>query len=109
MSKTELIQNTGIQEFEISVPFRVDIAKGASVTIVTEQEYTIPDNHVGIISIRRSLGRKGILLGAGLCKPGYKGTLELQLANFGINTLELRAGDGVANLIICQCGRDIND
>lgn len=77
-----------------------EIKPGASVAIISHETIVVPENAVGVIGIRKTLGDKGLLLGATLAEPGFQGQLKLQITNRGDEVYEIRKGDAICNIAL---------
>lgn len=77
----------------------IDLLPGDFVIATTAERITLPDNLVGIVNGKSSLGRLGLLIHAtaGFVDPGFSGQITLELSNVSRNPLLLRAG-----MRICQ-------
>lgn len=60
----------------------------------------IPHGHVGHVWDRSGLGRKGVRVLAGVIDSDYEGELVVCVALFGQETISIRPGDRVAQLVI---------
>jgi dCTP deaminase len=61
---------------------------------------------VGMLHIRSSLAREGILASLALVDPGFRGQLTISLFNSGRKTIQLRAGERFVQLTLVRLGRD---
>ena len=79
--KTEMANLTEVESIEDSVPFILH--PGEFVLAVTLERVQIPDNLVGRLDGKSSLGRLGLIVHstAGFVDPGFKGRLTLELTN----------------------------
>jgi len=75
---------------------------GGKVLACTEQRLRMPDNHVGLIQTKGSIGRGFLLAHAcdGQVEPGYHGKLTLELMNFSDFFYALAPGMPIAQLFI---------
>mgnify|MGYP001561332102 CR=1 FL=1 len=83
----------------------ISIAPGESCVIRTGIALEIPEGHVGMIADRSSLAKKGLKTVGGIIDSGYRGEIQIlvwNLAPKGVldQTIKLRAGDRVAQLLI---------
>ena len=53
----------------------------------------------GTLRCRSSLGRRGLLLGAGFVDPGFRGQLTLCLTNMGADTLAVQKNDRIVQMV----------
>ncbi len=75
------------------------IHPGDFVLGTTAERVEIPDHLIGHVEGRSSLGRLAIIVHstAGLCDPGYKGQITLELSNLGVAPVAL-----TPEMRICQ-------
>ena len=60
----------------------------------------IPENHVGMICDRSSLGSKGIRVLGGVVDAGYRGEVQVVLINLRNEALTLARGDKIAQMLV---------
>ena len=89
--------------FDLYSPIGVNISVGATVTIPTKLAISLPENTVGLIYPRSSLGtRHGIVLAntVGVIDSGYRGEIMLALTNHGDRPYTIHSGDRIAQMIV---------
>lgn len=71
----------------------------------TEFKCVIPRGHFGMLAMRSSLAKRGIMLtnGVGIIDSDYRGEIRLPLKNVGLKPVELNPRDRIAQLIIVPC------
>jgi dCTP deaminase len=79
--KTEMANLTELEAIDDAVPFILH--PGEFVLAVTLERVEVPDNLVGRLDGKSSLGRLGLIVHstAGFVDPGFKGRLTLELTN----------------------------
>ena len=60
---------------------------------------------VGVLHIRSSLAREGVLASLALVDPGFRGQLTIALFNSGKRTIRLKAGERFVQLTLSRLGR----
>jgi dCTP deaminase len=60
---------------------------------------------VGILHIRSSLAREGVLASLALVDPGFRGQLTISLFNGGNKAIRLKAGERFVQLTLLRLGR----
>lgn len=60
----------------------------------------IPDGYTGMLEIRESYGKSGLLIRSPILWGGFEGYPTLHLDYRGVNDLHIRSGDAVAHLCI---------
>jgi dCTP deaminase len=60
---------------------------------------------VGVLHVRSSLAREGILASLALVDPGFRGQLTISLFNGGRRTVQLKAGERFVQLTLIRLGR----
>jgi dUTP pyrophosphatase len=82
------------------------ISPGERAAVRTKLELEIPAGHVGLIWPRSGLAvDQGIDTLAGVVDSDYRGELRVVLINHGDETLVIRSGDRVAQLLIQKVER----
>lgn len=77
---------------------------GQFILASTQETVCIPNDLVGRIEGKSSLGRLGLLIHAtaGYVDPGFAGALTLEISNASANPILLRAGMHIAQLALLQ-------
>ena len=60
----------------------------------------LPRDLAGTLRCRSSLGRRGVLLGAGFVDPGFRGHLTLCLTNMGATDIEIPKHERVVQMVL---------
>lgn len=89
---------------DLAVPETRTLVDGMCAVIDTGVAVAIPPSHVGLVTIRSSLGKKGLILlnAPGVIDAGYRGTLKLAVLPL-LGPIRLAAGDRIAQLLIVPC------
>lgn len=84
--------------YETSLP--LSLVPGARMLADTQEWIEIADNIVARVEGKSSLGRQFIMVHstAGFIDPGWKGTITLELANIGHQTIMLNPGDPICQI-----------
>jgi dUTP pyrophosphatase len=92
--------------FDIHAPERVEIPAGQSHWVKSGVAMAIPDGYVGVIMARSSLAKKYSLIAlGGVIDSDYRGEVQIGLHNLGSDTVEIKAGDRVCQmLVVPYCG-----
>jgi len=73
----------------------------SACTLVSSLEWVeLPKNVAGTLRGRSSLGRRGVLLGAGFVDPGFRGQLTLCLTNMGAADIEIQKHERVVQMVL---------
>lgn len=80
-----------LREIEIDDVFGYPLKSGEFILASTNEWFSIPDDLVGHMEGRSSIGRLGVMVHvtAGLCDPGYEGQVTLELKNVSDETVIL--------------------
>jgi len=71
-----------------------------AVTLVPSTEWVeLPHDLAATLMCRSTLGRQGVLIGAGFVDPGFRGNLTLCLVNCGEKDILLESGMRVVQII----------
>jgi dCTP deaminase len=76
------------------------LQRGACTLIPSIEWVELPADLAATLRCRSSLGRRGVLLGAGFVDPGFRGQLTLCLTNMGPEPIDLSEGDRIVQMII---------
>jgi dUTP pyrophosphatase len=80
----------------------VAIAAGATVAVPTGIAMEFPSTHGALVEDRSGLAMRGVTTLAGVIDPGYRGELKVIVANLSAATVEVKAGERIAQLRIVQ-------
>ncbi|MDR2855855.1 MAG: dCTP deaminase [Methanomicrobiales archaeon] len=76
------------------------ILPSGKVTLVPSTEWIeLPSDLAATLMCRSTLGRQGVLIGAGFVDPGFRGNLTLCLVNCGEKDISLEAGMRIVQII----------
>lgn len=87
---------------ELKIKERVDLDSKCAGTIYTTTEVSIPEDCIGIVSIRRRWGDQKIFNTSHILWSGFKGCPELHVANLGGSQVELIKGEVIAHVAIVK-------
>ena len=73
--------------------------------VATMERVELGGGLVGVLHIRSSLAREGILASLALVDPGFRGQLTISLFNSGKKTALLKAGERFVQLTLLRLGR----
>jgi dCTP deaminase len=73
--------------------------------VATIENVELGDDLVGMLHIRSSLAREGLLASLALVDPGFRGQLTISLFNSGRNAVRLTAGERFVQLTLHRLGR----
>jgi len=71
----------------------------------TMERVELSDEFVGVLHIRSSMAREGILASLALVDPGFRGQLTISLFNSGRRAVRLKAGERFVQLAVLRLGR----
>lgn len=83
--------------------FQIEIAPQQSVVISTGFSVEIPENYVGIVAVRSSMGFKHnatLANSIGVIDSDYRGEIKVKIINHSDTPLKIDPGERVAQLII---------
>jgi dCTP deaminase len=72
--------------------------------VATMEKVELGGELVGILHIRSSLAREGILASLAIVDPGFRGQLTISLFNSGTKTVQLKAGERFLQLTLLKLG-----
>jgi len=71
----------------------------------TSERVELSENFLGILHIRSSLAREGVIASLALVDPGFRGQLTVSLYNAGDRSVKLRRGERFIQLSLFRLGR----
>lgn len=86
----------------------VELAPGERAAVPTGLAVAIPTGWVGLVHPRSGLAlRRGVTVvnAPGTIDAGYRGELQVLLVNLGSDTVQLAAGDRIAQLVLQRVGQ----
>jgi dUTP pyrophosphatase len=93
---------------DLSAAAPVTLGPGARAAVPTGLALAIPDGWVGLVHPRSGLARRhGVTVAnaPGTIDAGYRGEVQVLLVNLGQDTVEVAAGDRIAQLLLQAVGR----
>lgn len=80
----------------------IRIEKGDSITVGTGIHVEIPDNHVGLLCLRSSMGVKGLKLAnqIGVIDSDYRGELMVTLESTSATHIDIDRGERIVQLVV---------
>ncbi len=86
--------------YDLRVAEETTLPRGVCTLVPSIEWVELPADLAATLRSRSSLGRSGILLGAGFVDPGFRGQLTLCLTNMGPEPVTLAEGERVVQLIL---------
>lgn len=82
----------------------IRIRKGDFILASTQETVHIPNDVVGLVNGKSSLGRRGLVIHqtAGFIDPGFKGQITLELTMVSNKPLRLHAGQPICQLVLMR-------
>jgi len=74
--------------------------------VATMERVELGRDLVGVLHLRSSLAREGILGSLAVVDPGFRGQLTISLFNGGKSAVQLNAGERFVQLTLLRLGRD---
>ena len=85
---------------DLRTPVDMEIAPGESAVVDTGVHVEIPIGFVGMLKSKSGLNVKKGILSEGVIDSGYTGSIVVKLYNHGKETVRIKAGDKVTQLVI---------
>ena len=94
-------KTSGSAGADLKVSVNVVLNPNSSLVVTTGVSLAIPDGYVGLVFPRSGLASKGVTLAnsVGVIDSDYRGEIQLALVNRGTDTVQLNAGDRVAQIV----------
>jgi dUTP pyrophosphatase len=78
------------------------IATGSTMAVATGVAMEFPATHGALVEDRSGLAVRGVTTLAGVIDPGYRGEIKVVMTNLSATTVEIKAGDRIAQLRIVR-------
>lgn len=89
--------------YDVRIAQNINLApngrEGSFSLASTVERFAIPKELMGFVHDKSSLIRRGLYVGNTVLEAGWMGWLTLELANLGPETIELKAGQPIAQVI----------
>jgi len=86
--------------FSVKKELPLLLAPGRRVMLRTQETVEIPPEHVGLIGLRSTFARLGLMTPPTVADPGFHGTLTLELINFNARSILIRPFERIWHMII---------
>jgi len=86
--------------YDLRAASDMTLSRATCTLIPTVEWVELPTDLSGTLMCRSSLGRRGVLLGAGYVDPGFRGHLTLCLTNMGNETVYVHKNDRIVQMIL---------
>jgi dUTP pyrophosphatase len=78
------------------------LAAGSTLPVSTGIALEFPATHGALVEDRSGLAVRGVTTLAGVIDPGYRGEIKVVMTNLGAASIDIQAGDRIAQLRIVQ-------
>lgn len=85
--------------YDVRIKDAVHLVSGQFSLAVTVEHFALPDHVLGVVHDKSTLARLGLTVQNTVIEPGWRGWLTLELANHGRDTIEIVAGQPIAQVI----------
>ena len=92
--------------YDLRLGDSVILEPGRHLLAATMERVELGRDVVGIMHIRSSLAREGIVGSLALVDPGFRGQLTISLFNSSQNPVRLKAGERFVQLMLVKLGRE---
>lgn len=80
----------------------IKLGPGRRCLTYTLERFELPLDLAGLIHLRSSLAREGLVASFALVDPGFRGHLTLPLFNAGSEVVEIEAGERIVQISFCK-------
>ena len=91
--------------YDLRLSAEVTLAPSEHRLVATMERVELSRDLVGVLHIRSSLAREGVLASLALVDPGFRGQLTISLFNGGKKPIRLKAGERFVQLTLLRLGR----
>jgi dCTP deaminase len=89
---------------DLQVDSNVVLRPGHQKLVATTERVELSENFLGILHIRSSLAREGVIASLALVDPGFQGQLTVSLYNAGDRLVRLQKGERFIQLSLFRLG-----
>ena len=89
--------------FDLKAAQDMILESGGQCLVPTGLKLAIPEGWVGLVKDRSSLASRRIYTHGGVIDAGYRGEVKIILSNHGCQSLQILAGDKIAQLVVSPC------
>ena len=90
---------------DLRIQNRIELKPGQQRLAATLERVELSEKILGILHIRSSLAREGVVASLALVDPGFKGQLTVSLYNAGDRPVRMRKGERFIQLSLLGMGR----
>lgn len=90
--------NLGPAGYDARLGEAVKLSPGRRCLAYTLERFELPLDLAGLIHLRSSLAREGLMASLALVDPGFRGHLTLPLFNAGDESIEVEAGERIVQV-----------
>jgi len=91
--------------YDLRLSAEVGLEPSEHRLVATMESVELDSDLVGVLHIRSSLAREGILASLALVDPGFRGQLTISLFNSGKKAIRIKAGERFVQLTLLRLGR----
>lgn len=84
---------------------KLTIKPGQQTLAATMEKVGLPDNFLGILHLRSSFAREGVIASLALVDPGYQGQLTISLYNAGERPVVIKEAERFVQLTLFRLGK----
>jgi dCTP deaminase len=86
--------------YDVRIAEAIDILPGGFALASTIEHFSVPDNIVAIVHDKSTWARRGVVVQNTVAEPGWRGYLTLEITNHGQETIAIKAGMPIAQIIL---------
>ena len=90
--------------YDLRIGVDASVQPGKHQLVVTLEKVELPEDLAGILHVRSSLARAGIVASLALVDPGFRGQLTISLFNSSEELLELKRGERFLQMSLLSLG-----
>ena len=88
--------------YDVRIAQTVTVVPGGFALASTVERFAMPDDLTGLVRDKSTLARLGMQVFNTVIEPGWYGYLTLELANHGLTTITLQAGQPIAQVMFAR-------
>lgn len=90
--------------YDLSAEREVEVPPGAFRLVSTKERVELGLGHLGILQIRSSLAREGLIASTALIDPGFKGQLTIMVFNASKGPIRIMEGEAFVQMALLRLG-----
>lgn len=92
--------------YDLGLTKSITLNPGHQKLVATYERIELPPNLVGLLHLRSSFAREGLIASLALVDPGFRGQLTISLINAGKTSVKIARGEPLLQLTLIELTSD---